>query len=32
MPSHNIDSCARVSETVPLSAFGQMNRPYVELP
>src|SRR5688572_28761207 len=27
MPSSNIDNCARVSETVPLSAFGQMKRP-----
>lgn len=27
IPSSNIDSCARVNETVPLSAFGQMNRP-----
>jgi hypothetical protein len=32
MPSSSIDNCARVSETVPLSALGQMNRPYVELP
>lgn len=27
MPSSNIDNCARVSDTVPLSAFGHMNRP-----
>jgi hypothetical protein len=27
IPSSNIDNCARVSEIVPLSAFGQMNRP-----
>ncbi len=27
MPSRSIDSCARLRCTVPLSAFGQMNRP-----
>ncbi len=27
MPSNSIESCARLRETVPLSAFGQMNRP-----
>ena len=27
MPSRSIESCARLSRTVPLSAFGQMNRP-----
>ena len=27
MPSSSIESCARLSCTVPLSAFGQMNRP-----
>lgn len=27
IPSSNIDSCARVSETVPDSAFGQTNFP-----
>ena len=27
IPSRSIDSCARLSETVPLSALGQMNRP-----
>ena len=27
MPSSNIDNCARVSETVPLSACGQTKRP-----
>ena len=27
MPSKSIESCARLSCTVPLSAFGQMNRP-----
>jgi hypothetical protein len=27
IPSRSIDSCARLRETVPLSAFGQMNRP-----
>ena len=32
MPSSSIDNCARVSDTVPSVACGQMNRPYVELP
>jgi hypothetical protein len=32
MPSNSIDNCARVNETAPFSAFGQMKRPYVELP
>jgi len=27
MPSSSIDNCARVNETVPLVACGQMNRP-----
>jgi len=27
MPSRSIDSCARLSRTTPLSAFGQMKRP-----
>src|ERR1700677_3592280 len=27
MPSHNIDSCARDSDTVPLVACGQTKRP-----
>jgi hypothetical protein len=27
MPSHNIESCARVNEMLPLSAFGHTNRP-----
>jgi hypothetical protein len=27
MPSSNIDNCARVNETVPLCACGQMKRP-----
>ena len=27
MPSNSIDNCARVSATVPDSAFGQMKRP-----
>src|SRR6185503_3695371 len=27
MPSRSIESCARLSRTTPLSAFGQMNRP-----
>jgi hypothetical protein len=27
MPSRSIDSCARVSDTVPVSTFGQMKRP-----
>jgi hypothetical protein len=32
MPSSSIESCARVSETVPSVACGQTKRPYVELP
>jgi hypothetical protein len=27
MPSSSIESCARLSETTPLSACGQTNRP-----
>jgi hypothetical protein len=27
MPSNSIESCARVSDTVPLSTFGQTKRP-----
>ena len=27
IPSRSIDSCARLSETTPLSAFGQIKRP-----
>jgi hypothetical protein len=27
MPSSSIDSCARLSETTPFSACGQMKRP-----
>jgi len=32
MPSSSIDNCARVNETVPLVACGQMNRPLSRAP
>jgi hypothetical protein len=27
IPSHNIESCARVNDTAPLSVFGHVNMP-----